>query len=33
MEQEDPPVLFVPRNQKQNIETVNKILELIAPTK
>lgn len=33
MERENPPVLFVPRNQKQNIETINKILELTAPTK
>ena len=33
MEREDPPVLFVPRNQKQNIETVKQILELTAPTK
>ena len=33
MEQDDPPVLFVPRNQRQNIETVNKILEMITPTK
>jgi hypothetical protein len=33
MEQDDPPVLFVPRNQRQNIETVNQILEIIAPTK
>lgn len=32
MEQGDPPVLFVPRNQKQVLETVEKILELIAPT-
>jgi hypothetical protein len=32
MEQDDPPVLFVPRNQKQNIETVQKILEMMAPT-
>lgn len=32
MESPDPPVLFVPRNQKQNIETVQKILELMAPT-
>ena len=32
MERENPPVLFVPRNQKQNIETVQKILEIIAPT-
>lgn len=32
MESDDPPVLFVPRNQKQNIETVQKILELMAPT-
>ena len=33
MEQDDPPVLFVPRNQKHCIETVNAILELTAPTK
>ena len=33
MQQDDPPVLFVPRNQRQNIETVTKILELMAPTK
>ena len=32
MESPDPPVLFVPRNQKQNIETIQKILELMAPT-
>ena len=32
MERENPPVLFVPRNQKQNIETVKQILELTAPT-
>lgn len=33
MDQGDPPVLFVPRNQKQVLETVEKILELMAPTK
>ena len=33
MEQDDPPVLFVPRNQRQNIETVKKILEMITPPK
>lgn len=33
MEQDDPPVLFVPRNQKQVLETVEMILELTAPTK
>ena len=33
MESDNPPVLYVPRNQKQNIETVKMILELIAPTK
>ena len=33
MERENPPVLFVPRNQKQNIETIQQILELTAPTK
>lgn len=33
MEQDDPPVLFVPRNQKQVLETVQMILELTAPTK
>jgi hypothetical protein len=27
-----PPVLFVPRNQKQNITTIEAILELTAPT-
>ena len=32
MESDNPPVLYVPRNQKQNIETVKMILELIAPT-
>lgn len=32
MEQDDPPALFVPRNQQQNIETVQKILEMMAPT-
>jgi len=32
MESGDPPVLYVPRNQKQNIETVQMILQLIAPT-
>ena len=32
MESPDPPVLFVPRNQKQNIETIQKILGLMAPT-
>jgi hypothetical protein len=33
MAKEDtPPVLFVPRNQKQNIVTVEAILELTAPT-
>ena len=29
---DDPPVLFVPRNQGQNITTVQAILELTAPT-
>lgn len=33
MEQDDPPVLFVPRNQKQVLETVEMILELTTPTK
>tara|TARA_R110002020_G_scaffold115484_6_gene265461 strand:- start:11480 stop:11833 length:354 start_codon:yes stop_codon:yes gene_type:complete len=33
MQQDDPPVLFVPRNQRQNIETVTRILEIMAPTK
>ena len=33
MESDDPPVLFVPRNQKQCLETVEAILELLAPTK
>ena len=32
-EKGDPPVLFVPRNQKQVLETVEMILELTAPTK
>lgn len=32
MKQEDPPVLFVPRNQGQNITTVAEILELMSPT-
>ena len=32
MEQDDPPVLFVPRNQNQCIKTVEAILELTAPT-
>lgn len=32
MEQDDPPVLFVPRNQSQCIKTVEAILELLAPT-
>jgi hypothetical protein len=33
MERDDPPVLFVPRNQKQVLQTVEMILELTAPTK
>ena len=33
MEQDDPPVLFMPRNQKQILQTVEMILELTAPTK
>lgn len=33
MEQDDPPVLFVPRNQKQILQTMEMILELTAPTK
>jgi len=33
MEGDNPPVLFVPRNQKQVLETVDLILELMAPTK
>ena len=33
MEEDDPPALFVPRNQSQCLETVKQILELIAPTK
>lgn len=33
MKQDDPPVLFVPRNQKQVLETVQMIIELTAPTK
>ena len=33
MEQDDPPVLFVPRNQKQVLQTIEMILELTAPTK
>lgn len=32
-EMDDPPVLFVPRNQNQILETIEQILELIAPTK
>jgi len=32
-QQGDPPALFVPRNQKQNIETIQAILELVTPTK
>ena len=32
-EQDDPPVLFVPRNQKQVLQTIEMILELTAPTK
>ncbi len=32
MKQDDPPVLFVPRNQAQCIKTVEAILELMAPT-
>lgn len=31
-EMDDPPILFVPRNQNQILETIEKILELIAPT-
>ncbi len=31
-EQGDPPVLFVPRNQKQVLETVSRIIEMTAPT-
>ena len=31
MKQEDPPVLFVPRNQGQNITTVAEILEIMSP--
>lgn len=31
--QDDPPVLFVPRNQSQVLTTIEQILELIAPTK
>lgn len=31
-QQDDPPVLFVPRNQSQCIKTVEAILELTAPT-
>ena len=33
MEEDNPPVLFVPRNQKQVLQTVEMILELTAPTK
>lgn len=33
MEGDSPPVLYVPRNQKQVLETVEMILELMAPTK
>lgn len=32
-EQDDPPALFVPRNQKQVLQTIEMILELTAPTK
>jgi len=32
MEGDSPPVLYVPRNQKQVLETVEMILELMAPT-
>ena len=32
-EMDDPPILFVPRNQNQILETIEKILELMAPTK
>lgn len=32
MEEDNPPVLFVPRNQKQVLQTVEMILELMAPT-
>ena len=31
-EQDDPPALFVPRNQKQVLQTIEMILELKAPT-
>lgn len=33
MQKDDPPVLFVPRNQRQCLQTVEAILELTAPTK
>jgi len=33
MEMDDPPVLFVPRNQNQILKTIEAILELTAPTK
>lgn len=29
----NPPALYVPRNQKQNLETIQAILELVTPTK
>ena len=32
MKQEDPPVVFVPRNQGQNITTFAEILEIMSPT-
>lgn len=32
-EMDDPPILFVPRNQNQILETIERILELMAPTK
>lgn len=32
-EKDDPPVLFVPRNQSQILTTIEMILELTAPTK